>query len=479
MTTHFTFTPTTETLQWLAAGRLASRLQRSIRLWILLKSFYGSKINLADNLPQPFNYKEVRSRLFSKTHPISDRLTAKQIAKKCTDQHCICHYSVQQFLEQELSADQITVWQTEIKQLTAWSEEELQKQLKTHPFLTVHRTIRDDLKHLVNMGYLKQAEAGSYRCCDIENWSTPPLTQTENDSLLKLPKKFTGQFLRILESIAFIEPNLEFIIQSIWEKLTTSSTVNFSEPQRRIFIHLNYILSDEDQDRVDTYQQQIEELWQQPEAGVIQFESWVPRKEKKAKLTVYPVCFHYAKRAKYLSAYGIDPDGKLGWHNYRLDRIISDKLTILNWGDPQIPEELHQLWQQQKLPTTDEVEEALEAAWGLNFYLPKDLLIMRFGEWFARWYVNNTERHATFKPIKYKELPRLIQKYANIEEKKELLELVKNRSSKDQYYSAWIRNGDINVIMRLRDWRSNGEVIAPLSLRQRMKQEALKELENY
>ncbi|MGB3402258.1 MAG: TIGR03985 family CRISPR-associated protein [Microcoleaceae cyanobacterium] len=477
--THFNFTPTTEVLQWLAAGRLASRLQRSIRLWILLKSFYGSKTNLADNLPQPFNYKEVRERLFSKTHPVSDRLTAKQIAKSCTDKHCICHYSLQQFFEQEFTAEEIQSWKNEIQQITAWSEEELQKQLKTHPFLTVHRTIRDDLKHLANMGWLKQVEAGSYRCCNTESLPTPPITQTKDYSLLQLPKKFTGQFLRILESIAFIEPNLEVITQSLWEQLTISSTVNPSEPQRRIFIHLNYILSDEDQDRVDTYQQQIEELWQQPEARVIQFESWVPRQEKKVKLTVYPVCFHYAKRAKYLSAYGVDIEGNLGWHNYRLDRIISDKLTILNWGDPQITEELYRLRQQQKLPTTDEVEEALEAAWGLNFYLPKDLLIMRFEQWFARWYVNNTERHATFKPIKYKDLPKLIQNHAQPQEKQKLLELVKNRSTEDYYYCAWIRNGDINVIMRLRDWRSNGEVIAPLSMRQRMKQEALKELENY
>jgi hypothetical protein len=78
--THFSFTPTTETLQWLAAGRLASRLQRSIRLWMLLKYFYGLKTNWVNDLPQPFNYKEVRDtasatlreRLFYKTHPVSD-----------------------------------------------------------------------------------------------------------------------------------------------------------------------------------------------------------------------------------------------------------------------------------------------------------------------------------------------------------------------------------------------------------------------
>jgi CRISPR-associated protein (TIGR03985 family) len=479
--THFTFTPTTEILQWLAAGRLASRLQRSIRLWMLLKSFYGLKTNWVADLPQTFNYKAVRDRLFSATHPVSDRLTAKEIEKSCQDKHCICHHSVQQFLEQELTADQINTWHNEIKQLTAWSHQELQEQLKACPFLTVHRTIRDDLKHLANMGWLQRVEAGSYRCCPIENWPTPPLSETKDSGFLQLPKTFTWQLLKILESIAFIEPNLEVIIQSLWEKKTASLSHNNqeTEPQRRIFIHLNYILSDEAQDRVDTYQQQIEELWQQPEGGVIQFDCWVPREQRRMTAIVYPVCFHYARRAKYLSAYGTNPYQSLGWHNYRLDRIISEKLTILEWGDPRIPEELHQLWQQQELPTTDEVEEELEAAWGLDFYLPKDLLIMRFEERFARWYVNDTERHATFKPVAYQGLPKLIQKYAQPQEKQELLELVKNRLPEDYYYCAWIRNNDTNVIMRLREWRSNGEVIAPLSIRQRMKWEALKELENY
>jgi len=33
-------------------------------------------------------------------------------------------------------------------------------------------------------------------------------------------------------------------------------------------------------------------------------------------------------------------------------------------------------------------------------------------------------------------------------------------------------HGDINALMRLRDWRPNGEVIAPLSVRQQLQEEA-------
>jgi CRISPR-associated protein (TIGR03985 family) len=57
-----------------------------------------------------------------------------------------------------------------------------------------------------------------------------------------------------------------------------------------------------------------------------------------------------------------------------------------------------------------------------------------------------------------------------------VLQILKNRNPQDVYYGAWIRLGDINVLMRLRDWRPNGEVILPFSLRQQMAEEARQEL---
>jgi CRISPR-associated protein (TIGR03985 family) len=94
--------------------------------------------------------------------------------------------------------------------------------------------------------------------------------------------------------------------------------------------------------------------------------------------------------------------------------------------------------------------------------------------------VDNTERHPTFEPIAYKQLRSLIAKeVSDSQERQQLLEIVKKSSPEDAYYRAWIRTGDINVIMRLRDWRPNGEVIAPLSIRERLKSEAVQELANY
>ena len=141
---------------------------------------------------------------------------------------------------------------------------------------------------------------------------------------------------------------------------------------------------------------------------------------------------------------------------------------------------MSKLCKEGKLPTVEYVEQELEKAWGFNFYLPQDLLIMRFESKFARWYVDDTVRHPTFKPIKYQNLSKLVQKeITDIQDKQKLLNIIKARSPQDAYYCGWIRNGDINVLMRLRDWRPKGEVIAPISIREKLILEAEQELANY
>ncbi|NES93572.1 TIGR03985 family CRISPR-associated protein, partial [Okeania sp. SIO2B9] len=202
--------------------------------------------------------------------------------------------------------------------------------------------------------------------------------------------------------------------------------------------------------------------------------------EKQVEIIVYLVCLHYARRAKYLTAFGTDPFGKFGWYNYRLDRIVSEQLTILKWGNSQIPKKSSKLWEKGKLPTVEYMEQELEKAWGFNFYLLQDLLVMIFESKFARWYVDDTLRNPTFKPIKYENLSKLVQKeIKNLQEKQQLLNIIKARYPQDAYYYGWIRNGDINVLMRLRDWRPKGEVIAPISIREKLKLEAEQELANY
>ncbi len=487
MTKEFHLSPTPQILQWLASGQLGNKLHRALRLWVLINKLYGSQTDWASKLPTAFTYSQLRDNLFAYSHPKSDKLNTQQITAICSDRHCICRQTFSEIAFKQNMHLSVEQWQQSMVQLAGITEEKLQQMLSQHPFATVHRSLRDDLKQLVKQRWLQSVGDGKYSCILLEDLPTLPI-QTDSkpttaNSLSSLDLEQTWELLRVLESVSFVQPNLSLIIEKLWEQITNSSAsgnLYNKDPEQRIFLHLDYIVSRKMQDRVDNYQEQIEQLWHKPPGGVVQFEYWIAATETKVKVTVYPVCLHYSRRAKYLSAYGIDPKNNIAWHNYRLDRIVSKSLKILAWGDPLVPAELKNMWHTGTLPTPKYIDTQLKAAWGFNFYLPKELLIMRFPIDFARWYVNETYRHPTFHPVDYCQLPMLITKnISDKQQRKKLLEIITQLSKNDAYYIAWIRTGDINVLMRLREWRPKGEVIAPLSIRQKIIAEAVQELGNY
>jgi CRISPR-associated protein (TIGR03985 family) len=483
MNASFTYPPSPDILQWLGGGQLGNRLLRSLRLWVLLTKLYGQRSPWAIDLPQPFGYPHLRDRLFAPTHGKSDLLSAEQLEYQCTDGNCICHRTVSELL---LSAKQSPEsWMLDVIQLSGLASEELEALMQQAPFTTVHRSIRDDLKFLAELGWLEFVARGKYRCISLEKLPSLPGLQRaigpQTDTVL-LPLSQVRELLPALENISFIQPHLEVLIQSLWEQVTSDAEpaqLLDNRGQRRIFIHLDYILSSEVQEQVDTYQDQLEQLWRTSSLGVVQFEYELAQGGI-VQFTTYPVCLHYVHRAKYLSAWGETPSGEMGWHNYRLDRITSPKLTVLAWGDPQIPNLLREMRRAGDLPTSEEVEEAMEAAWGFNFYLPRKLLLLRFPRDFARRYVEGTVRHTTFEPVPYHSLEDLVRRQVPEEgDRTAALQVLAKRSETDAYYRAWIREGDINVRIRLRSWRPNGEVILPLSVRHQMAQEATRELAHY
>lgn len=476
-------TPDRGLLLWLSAGRLAHRFQRTIRLWFLLNCFYGEMPNWSDTLANGFTYPQLRDLLFTAQHPTGDRLTVKEVIKFCQDPQCICHRSVWDLVKDSLPVGEREQWQKDICSLTAWQLPQWRQELKKLPFATVHRTIRNDCQYLVDLNLLR---------CKDHQYFLLPASQLVNyygdadqavNPIDGLSAQASWQFFHLLEAIVFLQPSLEVVANDLWQKLTNDQDINLGSigsNSKRIFLHFDYILSDADQDRVDDYQAVLEDLWRSPDHGIIQFKYWVARWGKLVKLRVYPVCLHYAQRAKYLSAYGLDPFGNFGWHNYRLDRIAGENMRVLVWGHRNIPADLQVLHDQNKLPTVADVERMLGEAWGLQFYQPRDLLIMRFEVEFARWYVADTHRHETFQPIAYDKLGGLLGKYlADAADLARVKGIIAGRSPVDVYYWGWIRRDDINIVMRMRAWRSNGEVIAPLYLRERLQGEARRELDFY
>ncbi len=97
--TSFSYFSTPEILDWLALGRLGDRFNRSIRLWVLLKYFYGETNNLAAKSPKNFSYIDFREEFFSPEHPLSDRLTTEQIKTECRDKNCICKKSIKELIK--------------------------------------------------------------------------------------------------------------------------------------------------------------------------------------------------------------------------------------------------------------------------------------------------------------------------------------------------------------------------------------------
>ncbi len=477
----FIYPPSPQILQWLAGGQLANRLLRSLRLWVLLQRFYSSESPIRAILSQTFIYPELRDLLFAPTHPTSDLLTADQLLANCRDSSCICHQSSKELLFTPNTAQSESEWTKIVMQMTGIPKAELAKKLRERPFATVHRSIRDDLKKLVEQGWLRSPRRQYYQCIPSSKFPPPPTEIIPNQNGDELSKTQISEILQVLESIAFVQPNIEILIDSLRTQVSDRAISQTAQtPSKRIFIHLDYILSPDQQDQVDDYQAQLESLWHKHEGGVVQFPYWSVSQSQEILITVYPVCLHYIRRAKYLSAYGKDPKGKFGWHNYRLDRITSNQLKILAWGDPDVPKPLKNLWRSGQLPTPTTVQNELNEAWGFDFYRPAELFIVRFPTEFARWYVQDTFRHPTFQTIAHQNLPHLIrEQIKDLQQQQQLLQIIAQKSEIDAYYQGWIRTGDVNVLMRLRDWRPNGEVIAPLSIRQLLQTEAAQELANY
>lgn len=469
--------PTPELLNWLGGGQLSNRFLRTIRLWFLITRFYLPDYDWQSSLPQPFSYPQLRDRLFAPTHHPDEQTASDCLSIACVNSDCVCQQTASELLFAQRNFDR-DIWLERAVQLTGFNLSELRQAIAICPFQTVHRSLRDDLKYLVKTGWLDKPRQGRYRLKLAQNLPQLPSNLLTNTVAAPLEMTQQRDLLHVLQAIAFVQPNLEIVADKLWQQVTQSGSM--PSVQQRLFVHLDYILPDQIQERVDDYQVTLEQLWETPEGGVIQFETWVAREEKLVTATVYPVCLHYIRRAKYLSAYRLDGSGNLGWHNYRLDRIVSRQLKVLPWGSAEIPAALKDLRQTGRLPTSAEIETALLEAWGFDFYLPRVFLIMRFAPRFARWYVADSVRHPTFECLDYADLPKIVgSRFTDRQEQQKILALIGRRSPEDAYYGGWIRWQDTNVLMRLRDWRPNGEVIAPLVVREKMRQEVLLESEFY
>jgi CRISPR-associated protein (TIGR03985 family) len=247
--------------------------------------------------------------------------------------------------------------------------------------------------------------------------------------------------------------------------------------QQRFFVDLENIIPDKLSSYVDSLNEKLKSIWNLDLIPPIKLIYNSAKNFGEFECVVYPVCLYYIKRAPYLFAYGTTPtdEPELNWYDYRVDRIL--KLEKLDWKSQEIPSKLKQKYQDKKLPTPKEVQEGIQSAFGYDFYKPQKSLILRFNKYFHGNYIAETERDNLFKTISLQSVENRIKEAqekdvnSNINKKLLLSRLKTSEYQNSVYCQVNYYLDDNNVIMRLRSWSPNVEVILPWKLRQRMKED--------
>jgi CRISPR-associated protein (TIGR03985 family) len=429
----FDYLPTLDLLDYLAPGVLGQKgnLLKAVRLWAILRSLYG---DLAlEFLDGWFSNAQWRDTVLQP----SDRSKT---------------------LNQWLFAEQPAMDEQQWRQGFAKRYGGCDIDIALAPFQVDDRTLRNDFATLEKLGWLQSSGTGSqrrYRQVSVLPhlpWVTPPAESTTTH---------------------FIPNDLASVVD------------HFPQPIngiQRFILDVEYIVSQSDSQQVDRLLQQLKQIWQQTPVPPIRLVYRSIRYyEDEFEVMTYPVCIYYFQRAPYLFAFGQNPQqlsegnlNSLSWYDYRLDRILS--LQSLNWADASLPE----TWQpksraasSEALPrlfaekTSDYVQQEVAAALGIEIHRPITPLLLRFDRYFYGNYIANTERAKLFSEMSFEQAEKRFQSDLEVSSQG-LFFAMGARESPSIFCLAQHRLDDNNVVMRLRAWGPNVEVLLPLSLRQRM-----------
>jgi len=423
----FSDVPQIELLQWLGRASLKQNLLRAIRLWVWLRSLYGeSQDRLV--LDDAFTLVDWRNAFFSRTHPKGEAIP------ELHDANCNCTKTTAGWLFNAKTGLVQSEWQRSL--LTHSSISDLDQILQQRLFAVTRRSLQADLQILQQLGWLEYQQQKYHR---VSNFPFRPLTTPEAPAT-----NFLNQ-----EDLADIAQNHAQQICGV----------------QRFFFKLDYVIPRSTIDQVDDLQHELKKLWGKIPVPPIKLTYNSARLGNSVECFVYPVCIYYVQRAVYLCGFGQSPDRLTDWYNYRLDRI--SEIIPIKWTDSALPEILQQRYQKATLPNPEEIENQMSKAWGFDFYLPSRLMLLRFNREYHDRYIQNTVRHDTFQAIAYQQAKRLILEHTpQPQQQQALLAVLTNRSPQDAYYRLQYRQGDHNVIMRLRAWRSQVEILMPWDLRQ-------------
>jgi CRISPR-associated protein (TIGR03985 family) len=444
----FAHSPTPEFLNKLSPFRPSDHkkdqkrntLRKAIRLWYTLQQLPA----FTQQRPQ-FTDREWRNHLYS------DASNDRDSHPKKLD-GCISTKTIPQILF-ETSPQQQNRWEDWGKKLAIYyypkyGQTEMGDYLKEIqsllPFDVTGKTILNDMEFLSEIGYLQKLDGTEFKLVE-------QLNETKS-------KSSTPSYLPDLDNSIFLAEDFD------------SYQEYFAAPIRdiqRFYIHADYRSAG--QDHSGAVQKRLRQVWEQLKTPPIALK-YDSASQGEYHAVVYPLLIHYYQRAFYLCAYAQEGFTAEGWHNYRIDRI--QNIEILKWSDVSVTTELAKLSGGDDEEEIFEVQDAWEDAYGCDFYQPSKTMLLRFDRNFHDRYIQKTFRHNTFKevtPDKIRNLLQdLIQKYdAPVAEMEVALQRFQVHPL-DAYYRMTYRTHDHSVLMRLRAWSPNAEVLFPLDLRQRM-----------
>jgi CRISPR-associated protein (TIGR03985 family) len=444
----FDYLPTVDLLDYLVPGVLGQKgnLLKAVRLWVILRSLYG---DLA-----PDSLGDDRA-WFSNAQWRDAFLRSANRTKT---------------LGQWLFADQLAVNEQQWRQGFTQRYGILDLDTTLSPFEVDDRTLRNDFVTLEKLGWLKASgNTSQRRYCKVSNipdlpWIAAPTEHTTTH---------------------FIPNDLAIVVD------------HFPKPIngiQRFILDVEYIVSQSVSQQVDCVLQSLKQIWQQiPVPPVRLIYRSIRYYETEFEIITYPVCIYYFQRAPYLFAFGQAPQqfteaqpSAPGWYDYRLDRILM--LQPLAWDDgslppawfsnprssnprssvARLPGQIPRLFAEK---TPDLVQQQVAAALGVEIHRPIAPLLLRFERYFYGNYIANTERAKLFSEMSFEQAEKRFQSTPEVSPQG--LSLAhwfrdRPRHQGSVFCLAQHRLGDNNVVMRLRAWGPNVEVLLPLSLRQRM-----------
>jgi len=330
---------------------------------------------------------------------------------------------------------------------------------------------------------------------------------SNNKCYSKLPLEEIEQKLTSIGNIGNSAENTnlyDFVNNLKFDDILTTTSENLRD-QQRFFIKFQHIVEQNNIDKIQDIIWKLRSVWDQEEIPLIKIKyASSSQKQIVEDLIIFPVCLFYNQRGLYLTGYGPKPNDSyhLNYYNYRLDHFCAqdtNKYIIpLEWDEEKYPEIHFELLEKkeelQELNSAD-IYEKLQKGLGVDLDREIKTMLLRFPQDFHKYYIKNTKRHDTFKQLNVSNSQEFWQKLNKslaktgtklTENDKQLISKVIENNPDDAYYIMNYRHGkeggynvEADVIMRLRSWGHNVEILCPLDLRQRMREDSQKAWEIY